>query len=129
LAELGADPTDTEAMRMLIGFASQTAHMAGARLDIFLPEADIQRWVRPLLSDVRWIGQGGAMVRVCCWQTVYDALESLSAPAPENLAQVGQAGALALLLGLPDPPQVSLPAEWRTRYPVRPACYSPVDSF
>jgi predicted N-acetyltransferase YhbS len=129
LAELGADPDDTEAVRMLIGFASQTAHLAGARLDIFLPEADIQRWVRPLLPDVRWVGQGSAMVRVCCWQTVYDALETLSAPAPENLAQVGQAGALALLLGLPDPPQVSLPAEWRTRYPVRPACYSPVDSF
>jgi hypothetical protein len=103
--------------------------MAGAYLDIFLPEADIERWVRPLLSDVRWVGQGSAMVRVCCWQTVYDALESLRAPAPENLAQVGQAGALALLLGLPDPSQVTIPAEWRTRYPVRPACYSPVDSF
>jgi hypothetical protein len=103
LAELGADPTDTEAMRMLIGFASQTAHMAGVRLDIFLPEADTQRWVRPLLSDVRWIGQGSAMVRVCCWQTVYDALETLSAPAPENLAQVGQAGALALTIGAARP--------------------------
>jgi hypothetical protein len=32
-------------------------------------------------------------------------------------------------MGLPDPPQVSLPAEWRTRYPNRLACYSPVDSF
>jgi hypothetical protein len=80
LAELGADPADAEAVRMLIGFASQTAHMAGARLDIFLPEADIQRWVRPLLSEVRWVGQGSAMVRVCCWQTVYDALESLVRP-------------------------------------------------
>ena len=129
LAELGTDPTDAEAVRMLVGFASQTAHMANAELQIHLPESDVQRRVRPLLSEVRWVGPGGAMVRVCCWQTGYDALESLGAPAPEGLAQVGQAGALALLLGLPDPPQVNLPADWRTRYPNRLACYSPVDSF
>ncbi len=129
LAELGADPHDDETVRMLIGFASQTAHMAGARLEIFLPESDIERWARLLLPDVRWVGQGSAMARVCCWQTLYDALESMNAPAPEGLARAGQAGALALLLGLPEPPQVNLPAEWRARYPLRPACYSPVDSF
>jgi GNAT superfamily N-acetyltransferase len=129
LAELGADPTDAEAVRMLVGFASQTAHMAGAELQIYLPEADIQRWVRPLLPDVRWVGQGSAMARICRWQTIYDALEALGAPAPESLTQVGQAGALALLMGLPDPPQVSIPADWRALSPLRPACYSPVDSF
>lgn len=129
LAELGAAPNDSEAVRMLIGFASQTAYMAQASLDIFLPESDIVRWVHPLLPDAHWVGQGSAMVRVCGWETVYDALESLGAPAPEGLRRVGQAGALALLFGLPTPPQVNLPDAWRARYPLRPACYSPVDSF
>ncbi|MCX7926009.1 MAG: GNAT family N-acetyltransferase [Fimbriimonadales bacterium] len=129
VAELGCDPEDTEAARMLLGFASQTAHMADAGLEIFLPEADIDRLVRPLLPDVRWIGNGGAMVRICCWETIYDALETLSAPAPENLAKLGQAGALALLFGLPAPNGVQIPPDLRERYPLRPACYSPVDSF
>lgn len=129
LAELGCAPDDAEAVRMLIGFASQTAQMAGVPLQIFLPESDIDRWVRPLLPAVRWTGNGGAMVRVCCWETVYDALESLNAPVPESLARLGQAGALALLFGLPAPEGVAIPPAWRERYPLRPACYSPVDSF
>lgn len=129
VAELGAAPEDTEAIRMLIGFASQAAYMAQASLELFLPESDIVRWVHSLLPDAHWVGQGSAMVRVCCWQTVYDALESLGAPAPEGLGRVRQAGALALLFGLPAPPEVNLPAHWREHYPLRPACYSPVDSF
>ncbi|MCS7049966.1 MAG: hypothetical protein NZ483_11835, partial [Verrucomicrobiae bacterium] len=79
--------------------------------------------------DVRWVGNGGAMVRICCWETIYDALETLKTPAPENLAKLGQAGALALLFGLPAPNGVQIPPDLRERYPLRPACYSPVDSF
>jgi predicted N-acetyltransferase YhbS len=84
LAELGADPTDTEAMRMLVGFASQTAHMAGARLDIFLPEADIQRWVRPLLLGCALGGArqcGGARVLLIH----LDATRRCDMPAPNEL--------------------------------------------
>ncbi len=129
LAELGSASGDTDTRRALIGFASQTAHMAGASLEIYLPETDIQQLVRPMLPDVQWLGQGSAMVRVCCWESLYDALEPLSTPAPENLAALGQAGALALLFGLPAPESVTIPPHLRERYPTRPACYSPVDSF
>ncbi len=123
VGELGYAPDDSEAGRMLLGFASQTAFMAHAPLHFFLPEADIERLVRPLLPDVRWVGNQGAMVRVCDWEPIYAA----------NLAQRGtflsQAVALALLLGLPDPADTPIPHDLRARHPVRPACYSPVDSF
>jgi hypothetical protein len=149
VAELGSDPADSEALRQLIGFASQTAHLIGASLEIFLPAADIERFVRPLLPDVRWVGQGSAMVRVCSWERVYDAL-GLPNSGLETLAQawstnartgmsvpldararmpVPQAGALALLFGLPVPEGVQIPPELRERHTLRPACYSPVDSF
>ncbi|GIV07066.1 MAG: hypothetical protein KatS3mg017_0268 [Fimbriimonadales bacterium] len=110
LAEMGCEPDDSEAARMLIGFASQMAHMAGAKLLLFLPESDIERFVRPLLPEVRWIGNGSAMVRVC---------NGGSEPAV----------VLALTFGLPKPESAPIPFELRERYPVRPACYSPVDSF
>ncbi|GIV07378.1 MAG: hypothetical protein KatS3mg017_0580 [Fimbriimonadales bacterium] len=110
LAEMGCEPDDSEAARMLIGFASQMAHMAGAKLLLFLPESDIERFVRPLLPEVRWIGNGSAMVRVC---------NGGSEPAV----------VLALTFGLPTPESASIPFELRERYPVRPACYSLVDSF
>ncbi|MCS7273670.1 MAG: GNAT family N-acetyltransferase [Fimbriimonadales bacterium] len=129
VAELAAAPEDIEAQRMLVGYASQTAHMAGVPLEIYLPEADVERLVRPLLARVEWMGQGGAMVRVCNWQIIREAFEALDAPAPENLSALGQANALALLLGLPLPDSNSLASELRQRYPIRPACYSPVDSF
>ncbi|MCS7300893.1 MAG: GNAT family N-acetyltransferase [Fimbriimonadales bacterium] len=142
LAELGCDPTDDEAVRALIGFASQTAHLAGVSLSIFLPEADMQRFIRPLLPDVRWIGQGSAMVRVCNWERVYEALGGGLGEMPRSVAEashssatctgetpVPQAVALALLLGLPAPDGAPVSPELRARYPLRPACYSPVDSF
>ncbi|MFN4033891.1 MAG: GNAT family N-acetyltransferase [Fimbriimonadales bacterium] len=129
LAELGCESGDTDTQRALIGFASQTAHLAGASLEIYLPETDIQRFARPLLPDVQWLGQGSAMARVCCWESIYDALERLSTPAPENLAALGQAGALALLFGLPAPERATIPPHLRERYPTRLACYSPIDSF
>lgn len=110
LAELGCEPNDSEAARMLIGFASQMAHMAGAKLEIFLPESDIEQFVRPLLPDVRWTGNGSAMVRVCDGD--YES-----------------AVVLALTLGLPAPEGAPIPPELRERHPLRPACYSPVDSF
>ncbi|MDW8107066.1 MAG: GNAT family N-acetyltransferase [Armatimonadota bacterium] len=129
LAELGCEPSDLEAQRMLVGYASQTAHMAGVPLEIHLPEADVERLLRPQLARVEWIGQGGAMVRVCNWQLIRKAFEALGAPAPENLPALGQANALALLLGLPLPESNTVASELRQRYPIRPACYSPVDSF
>lgn len=129
VAELGCPPDDTDTLRHLVGFASQTAHMAGATLWLSLPQTDIERLVRPLLPEVRWVGNGGAMVRISCWEAIYDALESLNASAPENLAKLGHAGALALLFGLPAPEGVEIAPELRARYPLRPACYSPVDSF
>ncbi len=129
LVELGSAAGDADALHALVRFASHTAYQTGASLEIYLPETDIQRFVRPMLPDVQWLGQGSAMARVCCWESLYDALEHLSASAPENLAALGQAGALALLFGLPAPEGVSIPAPLRERYPTRPACYSPVDSF
>ncbi|MFN3690838.1 MAG: GNAT family N-acetyltransferase, partial [Fimbriimonadales bacterium] len=123
VGELGCAPDDTAATRMLIGFASQTALAANASLHLFLPETDIERFVRPLLPDVHWIGNHGAMVRVSNWEIFYEA----------DIAQRGvsmsQSVALALLLGLPAPENTPLSPELRRRYPVRPACYSPVDSF
>ncbi|MCS6918413.1 MAG: GNAT family N-acetyltransferase [Fimbriimonadales bacterium] len=124
LVELGCAPDDTETLSALIGFASQTALMAGATLEIFLPETDIERFVRPLLPDVRWIGQGSAMARVCDWEKICEAL----AIARTRLS-VPQAAALALLFGLPAPDGALIPSDLQQRYPLRPACYSPVDSF
>lgn len=130
LVELGSDPADLEALRQLIGFASQTAHLMDASLQIFLPHADIERFVRPLLPEVRWVGQGGAMVRVCRWERIWDALGMASDPPNRPVpASLSQAGALALLFGLPVPDEVPIPPELRERYLLRPACYSPVDSF
>jgi len=130
IAELGSASTDSEALHRLIGFASQTAHMVSASLQIFLPEADIERLVRPLLPDVRWVGQSSAMVRVCRWERVHDAL-GMAPHGSAHLAQtpMPQAGALALLFGLPAPDSIPISPELRARYPLRPACYSPVDSF
>ncbi|GIV05319.1 MAG: hypothetical protein KatS3mg016_0894 [Fimbriimonadales bacterium] len=130
IAELGSDPTDSEALRQLIAFASQTAHMVSASLQIFLPEADIERLVRPLLPDVRWVGQSSAMVRVCRWERVHNVL-GMASHSSAHLVQtpMPQAGALALLFGLPAPNSIPISPELRARYPLRPACYSPVDSF
>ncbi|MDM7460991.1 MAG: hypothetical protein P3X24_004990, partial [bacterium] len=129
LVELGSASDDADTLHALVRFASQTAYQTGASLEIYLPEPDLQRFAHPQLPQVQWLGQGSAMVRVCRWETLHDALEHLSAPAPENLAVLGQARALALLFGLPTPEALMIPPPLRERYPTQPACYSPVDSF
>jgi len=128
LAEVGCAPRDTAALQMMLRFASHSAHSAGASLQVYLPEADVAPFVPEVFTALKWLGQGGAMVRICSWQRVREALEQTGIPYAHPEA-FGQAGALALLFGICLPEGVQLPPELQEHFQLRRSCYSPVDSF
>ncbi len=128
--ELGAHPEDSEALRMLVAFASTVAYQAGAETLYFhLAPLDLERLVRPVLESVQSHRLTSLMVRVGNRERLWEAFALLGEPPPEAVFQLEVPVALALLFGLEPPEGTSLPRELRERYPLRPACYSPVDSF
>lgn len=128
--ELGAHPDDSEALRMLVAFASTIAYQSGAEnLYFHLSPADLELLVRPVLGTVQPHRLQSPMVRVGNKERLWEAFALLGDPPPEAVFQLEVPVALALLFGLEPPEDIPLPPEIRKRYPLRPACYSPVDSF
>ncbi len=101
LTELAVRPNDIEAGRALVAFISSLAHSFGLEtIDLTLSPADVERYVRPLLTKVHYQPSRSAMVYV----SNQERLERLFALGGRDLtpeAQTGDYGtALAQLFGL-----------------------------
>ncbi len=127
--EMGTHPEDTEAKRALVAFASTLAYQVGAEVLYFhLPPMELDRWVRPVIGTIEPHIVSHAMVRVGNKERLWSAFALLEAPVPEAVFPLPDPLALALLFGV-ELSETTFPRDLVERYPPRPACYSPIDSF
>lgn len=125
--EMGSELGDTEAMHKMVGFVASMAMDVGAeQIRFSLPQADVERWVRPVLRNLMPLPMDSAMVRVGHRERLLAMFERFGRRARQLAESLPDAIALAWLFGLSVP---NLPDDYYEVLPPRPACFLPADSF
>ncbi|MER3402321.1 MAG: hypothetical protein C4337_03240 [Armatimonadota bacterium] len=125
--EMGSDSGDTEAMQKMVGFVASMATNVGAeQIRFSLPQADGERWVRPVLHNLMPLPMGSAMVHGGHQERLLAMFDMFGRRARQLAEPLPDAIALAWLFGLSVP---DLPDDCYKVLPSRPACFLPLDSF
>lgn len=130
LSEVGVDPSDSDALQAIIGFAIDGAYRVNAdRCAIDLPNQGFESLIHSVSPQALPQTDEGAMVRLCSYERLLNALERVAPdPVPVELIPADSAKALRLLLGGCEPND-DYPEPLPKFFPPRPMHYWNVDGF